>query len=313
MSTPRPLLPSDRRVLHERGARAALELRTRLEIPMGEALAVYDQAEKLGVEVRFLEAPSLEGMYFRQSQGQGTPLVVISALRPAGRQAWTAAHEIGHHVFGHGNRIDEHEVGGGANRRASDDPDEVLANSFAGMFLMPKAAVERGFRVRGFDPAAPSAMEAYVVAGWLGVGYKTLIYHMQWTLKLLSSDRAQMLLARTAQQVRADLVGEQVRGDVMLVDRHWTGRAVDVRVGDILLLPEDAHVAGASLSVVTQGHGRATAEAIAPGVSQVAAGDWAVFVRCARRDYHGRARYRHIEPSADDEPASKEGSDDESE
>jgi hypothetical protein len=308
MSTPRPLLPSDRRALHERGARAALELRAQLDIPMGSALAVYDEAEKLGIEVRFLAAPSLEGMYFRQSPGQGTPLVVVSSLRPAGRQAWTAAHELGHHVFGHGNRIDEYEDSEGS-RRASDDPDEVLANSFAGMFLMPKAAVERGFRVRGFDPAAPSALEAYTVAGWLGVGYKTLIHHMQWTLKLLRADRAEALLARKPRQIRTDLMGEEVRGDVMVVDQHWTGRTVDVRVGDVLLLPEDAQAAGASLSTVTRGLGHATAEAIAPGVSQVAAGDWAAFVRCARRDYSGRARYRHIEPSADDEPDNEEKND----
>ena len=43
---------------------------------------------------------------------QGTPSnprinIFISSLRPTGRQHFTCAHELGHHIFNHGMKIDE--------------------------------------------------------------------------------------------------------------------------------------------------------------------------------------------------------------
>ena len=290
-----------RKQLGIKASRAALETRLKLKVPAGEAVSVYEAAERLGVEVRFLDAPSLEGLYLRQAPGQVVPLIALSSKRPAGRQVWTAAHELGHHVFGHGDRTDDtHLVG----QDESDDPEEVLAHSFAAIFLMPKAAVERGFRVRGFAVSSPTPAQLFTVAGWLGVGYTTLINHMLWTLRLITEATAKALLTRKPQKIRAEIAGEAVTGDLWIVDCHWTGRPVDARVGDVLLVPERTEVAGEVLSARDGPAGMMIVDVVSPGIGQVIGDGWAVFVRCSKREYRGRACFRHVEPDDDDEAES---------
>jgi Zn-dependent peptidase ImmA (M78 family) len=69
-------------------------------------------AEQEGVEVRFSALPSAEGIY-----SPGKPVIVVSSLRPAGRQAYTGAHELGHHIYGHGEQFDELVEDRGKSRR----------------------------------------------------------------------------------------------------------------------------------------------------------------------------------------------------
>ncbi|MET0399162.1 MAG: ImmA/IrrE family metallo-endopeptidase [Longimicrobiaceae bacterium] len=286
-----------RKQLWTQATRAALETRVRLKVPAGEAVSVYDAAERLGVEVRFLNAPSLEGLYLRQAPGQAVPLIALSSMRPAGRQVWTAAHELGHHVFGHGDRTDDADL---ARQEESNDPEEVLAHSFAATFLMPKAAVERGFRVRGFALSSPTPAQVFTVAGWLGVGYTTLINHMLWTLRLIPETTAKALLTRQPKKIRAEMAGQAVTGDLWIVNGHWTGRPVDARVGDVLLVPERTEVTGEVLSAWDGPAGMMTVDVVSPGIGQVIGDGWAVFVRCSKREYRGRARFRHVEPDDDE-------------
>ena len=103
-----PCLPRRHRMNNRRAiARQAMAaaLRTRLSVGYGldHAVCVYDLAEKLGVEVRFLDLPSMEGMY---SSASG-PTIIVSSLRPPGRRAFTCAHELGHHNRSDGVEIDE--------------------------------------------------------------------------------------------------------------------------------------------------------------------------------------------------------------
>ena len=67
---------------------------------------------------------------------------------------------------------------------------------------MPKAAVEHGFKVRGYVPAAATPQQIYAVAGWLGVGYGTLIHHMRISLDLLSEQKTKALLSIPPKRIR---------------------------------------------------------------------------------------------------------------
>ena len=62
----------------------------------------YNLAEAMGFDIRFVNIPSFEGMYLADDG-----VILISADRPEGRKRFTCAHEIGHHVLGHGTVIDE--------------------------------------------------------------------------------------------------------------------------------------------------------------------------------------------------------------
>src|SRR5262249_43282534 len=153
------------------------------------------------------------------------PIILVSALRPAGRQSSTAAHELGHHVFGHGTRIDEYiaDPEGALNSNAVDS-EEVLANAFAGFFLMPKPAVERAFADRKWVLGTGAPEQFFAVAGWLGVGYGTLIHHMRSSLQMLPPSQAKALLAVQPKRIRRQILGRATSSDCFLLDYPWTGR-----------------------------------------------------------------------------------------
>src|SRR5437588_11384999 len=84
-------------------AKMALEYRVRNGLSLDEPCDIYELVVRQGVELRFMEVKSLEGFYLSDGMaGQ----INVCAYRPAGLQRFTAAHELGHHVFGHGSRLD---------------------------------------------------------------------------------------------------------------------------------------------------------------------------------------------------------------
>lgn len=305
--------------------RAAMKTRQQLQLPLNEAVCVYDAAEELGLEVRFDPIPSMEGMYVKQTLAGSCPHILISSLRPAGRQAMTAAHELGHHVFGHGTRIDQYVKGVGTVGMAivqsgaipegaisTADQEEFLADSFGAFFLMPKSAVERGFAMRNLDPAAAEPLEIFRVAGWLGVGYGALVMHMAISLKLISWRRAEALLTAKPKNLREELFGRPVAAELYVVDEAWTGRPVDLKVGDVAILPpattvepttgrfsQQARLAPGVLTISP--NGSTAFEATTPGLGRFAGQDWAAFVRVSQREFAGRNIYRHLEATDDDD------------
>jgi len=298
----------------------------------------YDAAERLGIEVRFVDFPSMEGMYIKGTLQSASPHILVSALRPFGRQASTGAHELGHHVFGHVTRIDQYIPGGGAVgsaigedalgpkpprapsiHRKRYDPDEILADAFGAFFLVPKPAVERGFGDRGLAPATATPAECFAVAGWLGVGYTMLVHQMRSSLGLMSSARAAQLLAVKPKSIREQLIGLGMQNDVFVVDHAWLGRAVDLQVGDIAVVPAHTRIeptTGRLSPVVRNAPGEMTEtanglpafEATAPGLGRLVGTDWAVYVRVAKREYVGRNIFRHMErEEGDDDVEGREG------
>src|SRR5207249_1380848 len=173
----------------------------------------------LGIETRFVDIPSLEGMYWKKAE----PVILVAAERPPGRQAFTCAHELGHHAFGHGNKIDQV-----LEQSSLKDPEEYLADVFAGFLLMPKTAVLHAFSVRGFDPRTASPTDLFVTAGWLGVGYGTLARHLQSGLGLISARQRTELLKVQPKAIKRTLLGHDIAADVIVVDDAWKAcRAID--------------------------------------------------------------------------------------
>jgi Zn-dependent peptidase ImmA (M78 family) len=71
----------------------ALRIRASVHVKPWDAIDIFDLTQQLGVEVRFAKISSMEGMYLRQS----APTILIASERPAGRQRFSCAHELGHH------------------------------------------------------------------------------------------------------------------------------------------------------------------------------------------------------------------------
>ncbi len=287
-----------RKQLVMKAMEAALKVRRDRHVRLWAPVCVYDLAEEMGVEVRFLPCSSMEGMYCKSNR----PVIFVSALRPAGRQAYTCAHELGHHVFGHGSLlVDEFlEVSGVQNRR---DPREILADMFAAFLLMPKSAVERAFTARGWDPRSCTPLQVYTIAGWLGVGYRTLLNHMANTLHLISTYQAHEMEKLPLSTIRAGYLKRETKENLIIVDAYWSERAIDVQVGDLIQLPANVCQEGDFVRFQEDNeHGRlfcATRQGQLGRLFHPTTG-WEAFVRVSRKDFTGRARYRHLEDPDDD-------------
>ncbi|MDE0069116.1 MAG: ImmA/IrrE family metallo-endopeptidase [Caldilineaceae bacterium] len=285
---------NNRRTMAREAMMAALRTRRAVGYGLDHAVCVYDLAEKLGVEVRFLDLPSMEGMY----SPTPSPTIIVSSLRPPGRRAFTCAHELGHHKWGDGEEIDE-LLEQWANPRF--DPKEFKADCFAGTLLMPKMAVFKAFAVRGWRLEESSPAQVYLIAGYFGVGYTTLIYHLRSALQVLPSTRAQALLKVSPRDAQSLLLGFRMPDRVVEVDSCWTGRAVDVEVDDFIFVRSEAKAEGSCIEPsLDVEHGRLF-RAARPGLGRLEAGAaMSAFVRVSRRDFVGRSLYRHWEEVGDE-------------
>ena len=144
----RPLASSpfaSQKALVMQGMQASITARTKAGLDLQSPACIYGLCEAHNVNVRFNDI-NMEGMYDRQPK----PRIHVSALRPLARRTFTCAHELGHHVFGHGSTIDE--LRDDHAQSADRPPNEVLADSFAAFVLMPTLGLREAFVKRGLDP-----------------------------------------------------------------------------------------------------------------------------------------------------------------
>ncbi len=272
-------------------ARAAARLRADCQIGAADAVCPFELGERLGLLVRFVQVPSMEGLYAPDPR----PTILVGSERPPGRQRYTCGHEIGHHLFGHGTRLDEF---------AADDttiwsPEEFVAHRFAAGLLMPKLAVESAFFRRGFTIAAGNACDVFVVAQDLGVGYTTLIGHLERTLGCVSVAVAADLRRASLPTIRSRIAGFAIDRDVVLADEHWGRRSVDIEVGDVVLVPRAASFEGEC--AVLEFHPSPHIRAVKQGIGKMTCSTGRLIsVRVSREAFVGLARYRHLEEVPDE-------------
>jgi len=281
--------------LARKAAYEALRLRKSQDLQLWQAICIYDLAEELGLRVYFNAVPSMEGMYMNLSP----PTIILSALRPAGRMAYTCAHEIGHDILGHGARVDKELADVDIGRL---DDEEYTAECFAGFLLMPKLAVSHGFAKRGWSILECTPEQLYIVAGWLGVGYTTLIRHMSSSLKILPSKHAEGLAKVPLRKIRRGILKKESKDHLVVVDKEWLGRPIDIQVGDTVLFEPDVVFEGNCIEPVRYSTPKSVYKAVLPGIGRCFSkkGKWAEFVRVSRKEYVGLYQYKHLEDPIDE-------------
>lgn len=289
----------NRRALATQAIQAAAATRAKAKLDQAGPICIYGLCETLGIVVRFNDI-NMEGMYQRGCP----PRIHLSARRPLPRRAYNCAHELGHHVFGHGSSIDE--LREDAEAQPWEDPKEFLADSFAGFLLMPIIGLRRAFSVRDWMPEMATPLQIFTIASEFGVGYETLLTHLSAGVKMLSRGRAANLRRVTPKALRMDILGGLTPEPLIVADHHRAAPTLDAEVKTLLLLPPGTEVAGGGLAFERDLVAGRLFRAVKPGVFQAGAGEWAVFVRVApvRPDeqcgYVGLARYRHLEEDPDE-------------
>lgn len=277
-----------RRQLAREALRLAHGVRRRQNLPRSGPISAFDLASDLGLEVLFQDLRGFEGLYLPQSR----PVILVSAQRPPSRQAYTCAHEVGHHIAGHGMAVDSIATGADGGMLADE---EFLVEAFAGFLLMPHRGVVEAFRERDVEPTTCSPEVFYGIAAALGVGYTTLVHHAFWSLGLIDGSRFRSLLKVKPKEVKSHLLGRPFTGGVIIVDEYWPDRPVDLRVDDLILNPQ-VHLGEQS---VVRSEGKAGDRFVlrgrVPGVGKVELAGRPRVVRVSRRGYMGRAVNRFWE------------------
>ena len=285
----------DRRALANRAMQAAIATRAKAKLDQHSPVCIYALCETLGVTVRFNNI-NMEGMYQRAAPAR----IHLSARRPLPRRAYNCAHELGHHIFGHGSSIDE--LREDAKEHPWEDPKEFLADTFAGFTLMPIMGLRRAFAVRGWTPEAATPVQMFTIACDFGVGYSTLLTHLSVGVNMISRARAGALQRATPKALRAEILGALAPEPLIVADRHRVGPALDAEAKMLLLLPPGTETTGDSLVFERDlSYGRLF-RAVRPGIVQASAeaAGWAAFVRIAPEAYVGLAQYRHLEDDPDE-------------
>ena len=231
----------NRRALANQAMRTAIATRAKAKLDQHGPICIYELSETLGVTVRFNNI-NMEGMYQRGAP----PRIHLSARRPLPRRAYNCAHELGHHVLGHGSSIDE--LRKDAKQYCWEDPKEFLADTFAGFILMPIMGLHRAFATRGWTPETATKAQIFTIACEFGVGYRTVLTHLSAGVNMISRARAVALQRAAPKALRTDILGALTPEPLIVADRHRAGPTIDVEVMMLLLLPPGTETTGASLA-----------------------------------------------------------------
>jgi len=296
MSMMRTTKPNfNRRALATQAMEAAITTRAKAKLDQHSPICIYGLCETLGVRVRFNNI-NMEGMYLRGVP----PRIHLSARRPLPRRVYNCAHELGHHVFGHGSSIDE--LREDAKEHPWEDPKEFLADTFAGFALLPVMGLRRAFAVRGWTPETATAAQMFTIACDFGVGYATLLTHLSAGVNIISRARAAVLQRVAPKALRLEILGALTPEPLIVADRNRAAPTVDAEVKTLLLLPPGTETTGDNLDYERDLAVGRLFRAVRTGIMQARAynGAWSAFVRIAPEAYVGLAQYRHLEDDSNE-------------
>lgn len=278
------------RTLQMQAIKKAGQIRSKLKLNMFEPVNVFDACAILGVNVRFLPI-SMEGMYIVREDAL-EPDILISSLRPFARRVYTCGHELGHHVFGHGTRIDG-LTEDGASKAVYDD-DEYLVDIFAGALLMPVAGIETAFAKRGWNLYTASPVQFLTIASIFGTSYGGLVTHCRVN-GLINDFVSTKLLKESTGKILQQLIGRTLtKPHFKIIDESSEISVIDIEMGSYLFLPKITLVEGNHLKQVYEIDNFKVFVAEKPGIVHTVAGDKGFFIRIQKADYNGLAEYRHL-------------------
>lgn len=203
---------------------------------------VYDTIARLNVPLFFTKLDGLLGVYMREP----SPGVLITTQRPQNQQRFTAAHELGHHFLGHNPSLDDESILRRTpfQARTGDDPQEVEAEAFAAVFLLPRWLLDWHCERQDWtDADLLDPINVYQLALRVGTSFKATV----WTLhrynvfdRAAATAMAKLELKEVKRKILRGYKPLDFKRDVWLltrrdVDMHIKGGPADLVV---VRLPE---------------------------------------------------------------------------
>lgn len=275
------------------GIKKADLLRMDLGLNMFQPINVYDACEKLGLDVRFYRI-NMEGMYV-SSDDPTNARIILSALRPFSRKVFTCAHELGHHLYGHGSKIDMIQKENGEQEIYNEE--ERIVDIFASALLMPVAGIQLEFKRRNWDLIKAKPIQFFTISSVFGVGYQTLIYNC--TLNRLISRTKSNELSKYSPSIFLNKIldGEKKKGHLKIIDSKYRETTVDTEVSGYLYVPKGVRLEGNHLERVYETRNGVCYQAVKPGILRAnnKDNDQTYFIRIQNFEYEGISEYRHLE------------------
>jgi hypothetical protein len=197
---------------------------------------VYGAIGDAGVVLMWRPMPRQFGAYVAEPGSR--PGILINSGLPPAAQRQTAGHELGHHRFRHGTRVDA-DLEASLDRRTVWTDEEKQAEAFASWFLMPRKAVRTALAHLGLErPQEPR--DVYQLSLLLGTPYLSTVRHLP-SLRLASQQLAARWAATSPNVIKARLDPSSEspasrKPDVWLISERLTGMEVTVHVGDRLAI-----------------------------------------------------------------------------
>jgi Zn-dependent peptidase ImmA (M78 family) len=271
--------------------RRASEIRLQLGLSLFQPINIYDVCEKLEVDVKFVDV-DMEGLYVSL---RSAPTILLSRLRPFPRRVFTCGHELGHHVFNHGFKVDI--LSDDSADPVDKSNDEKLVDAFAAALLMPIAGIQAEFKKRKLDFASATTVDFFTISSLFGVGYETLIRHCKMN-NLITTAKAEGSLKLSPAKIFKQEFGDvEDKSFFKIIDGKSTGMSIDLEVSNYIVLPDDFLVDNEFLEEIKDSRLGMLYKAKKSGISNVYSftTESAYFVRIQPKNYIGLAAYRHFE------------------
>ncbi|NKY59397.1 protease inhibitor I42 family protein [Nocardia flavorosea] len=213
-----------------------------MRTPMDRPVDVFALTQHLGVWLATQPLDNTYGFYLNDNDAAG---IVLNSRHPEVLQRYTCAHELGHHLLGHGSHTDDKVT---VEASADVALREQQAQAFAAALLMPGPLVNHTLR-RLHTSAEPAAGDIYLASRDLAVSYSAMVWGLA-ELNRLDRRRADALSEAGVRPVK-----DALRGGPPIADARadlWTLeipvqigteaiQALTCRVGDEIhiRLPED--------------------------------------------------------------------------